>query len=133
MDYDTWYQDEEDCIMGVDVAFGGSSNTAITICRIKRPPPKDDIIAVQNYEPVIEVILSEVYSKPDFNQIVGRILWLMDKAVCRWCLIDASAPEVLRALCLQTNQRLDWLDELKEWEDKGINVLHPHTRRLFQW
>jgi hypothetical protein len=131
VDYNMFYQDDDSIVMGCDWGFGGTSNTALTITRVKRPPDRHDFVAMQQYKPVIEVVLSEVYSKPDFNDILNRVLWLVDRYSLRWCFCDASDPEMIRALCAATKQRTDYFEELKEWEERNIDILDPNYYGCF--
>ena len=94
-------------VMGVDVAYGGSSNFAIVI--------------LEQIDGLIRVVYSQEFTRPDFNAMIWKVAELLGEyRNISKVYIDGSAVSFIRAIKLNTRQEEpDYEDIIKEDRAKG--------------
>ncbi len=102
--------------VGLDVGFGSSSNTAITVTQLTAD------------RDAIEVIYSKELIRPTLSRIVSEILYIYRNfGNVAKIYVDDSSAVVIRELKLEFGERQDWKVELEElrhdrgWTDKQIS------------
>ena len=89
--------------VGIDPAFGGGSNTGITVTQLSESGDK------------VEVIYSKELVRPTLGQIVSEVLFIVRNfSNVQKIFIDDSSAVVARELKLEFGERLDWATELNE-------------------
>jgi hypothetical protein len=96
------------CI-GIDCAFGGSSNFAVTV--------------LQAQEGKIQVLYSEEFSRPDYDQVLHHVVALMKRYHKVYTVrVDAANPEFIASLKSMLGERRDFNEHIAQ-----LKKQNPYT------
>lgn len=92
--------------MGIDAGFG-SSKFAIVVCQLVRG--------------FLEVLHGEEYDKPDFSEMIEKIMDIRRNFNVDKCFVDDANPEVVRALKYAYSENQDYHREISHLKSKHLN------------
>jgi hypothetical protein len=107
-------------IMGVDAGFG-SSKFAIVVT---------EFLADNKYgkNPIIRVLYAEEFERPDFNDMINRIVSMYHDYVIANVYVDSANPEIISSIKTPLGDRPDWVRYIAR-----LKAAHPRWLNLAKY
>jgi hypothetical protein len=99
--------------MGVDAGFGSS---------------KFAIVVTQLVKDKIQVIYAQEFERPDFGEMMEKIVNMYRNCVISKIFVDAANPEIITAIKAELNERTDYEKQIMTLRQK-----HPRYLELSTW
>jgi hypothetical protein len=108
-----WIRQDTPKSMGIDAGFGSS---------------KFGIVVTQLVQDKISVVCAEEFERPDFNNMVDRILRMYHNFIINKIYVDAANPEIITAIKKGLGERIDYEKHISTLKTK-----HPHYFNISTW
>jgi len=105
-------------VMGVD---GGWGSSKFGLCVVQMVPANK----VLNRSPILQVVYAEEHERPDYNEIVNKILTLKEHFVIDKIYVDGANPEVVRPIKAGLNP-----PDRTDYEKQIANLKQRHLKWL---